>query len=217
MSSTKEYILLGSASMRAMAYSVVCGSDGPSWRVNSAYPRMAARGVRSSWLASVRNGRMRRSDSARAAKAASTLSNSRFIAARDPAASLTELNAVLEGIRTCYNDHRPHLALRGATPAEAFHATVKARPANRPLPGPVFVSRNRVDEVGGNLYVPPYRVHVGLRWAGDDCISIRDGDRITIFSGNRLVRPFTADPTHKHHRGYATTRTYGTREPKPAP
>jgi transposase InsO family protein len=141
----------------------------------------------------------------------------KWLAARDPAASLTELNAMLEEFRTCYNHHRPHRALRGATPAEAFHATVKARPANRPLPGPVFVSRHRVDEVGGNLYVPPYRVHVGLRWAGHDCISIRDGDRITIFSGNRLVRAFTADPTRKHQRGDATTRTYGTREPKPAP
>jgi hypothetical protein len=81
----------------------------------------------------------------------------------------------------------------------------------------VFVSRHIVDEVGGNLYVPPYRVNVGLRWAGHECDSIRDGDHIAIFSGNRLVRAFTADPTRRHQRGDKSTRTYRNREPQPAP
>lgn len=141
----------------------------------------------------------------------------RWLVARDPATTLTELNDLLEQFRSFYNRHRPHRALRGATPAEVFGAAVKARPADRPLPAPVFVSRHTVDQVGGNLYVPPYRVNVGLRWAGHQCISVRDGNRITIFSGNRLVRTLTADPTRRHQRGDKTTRTYRTREPKPAP
>ena len=33
-----------------------------------------------------------------------------------------------------YNHHRPHRALCGKNPAEAFHATEKARPVERPLP-----------------------------------------------------------------------------------
>ena len=141
----------------------------------------------------------------------------KWLNARDPAATLTELNAMLEEFRTFYNHHRPHRALHAATPAETFHATLKARPASAPLPGPVFVSRHSVDAVGGNLYVPPYRVNVGLRWAGHECVSVRDGDHIAIFSGNRLVRAFTADPTRRHQRGDKNTRTYRNREPKPAP
>ena len=141
----------------------------------------------------------------------------KWLQARDPATTLTELNALLEEFRMFYNHHRRHRALHGATPAAAFAATAKARPADRPLPAPVFVSRHRVEEISGNLLVPPYRVNVGLRWAGHDCVSIRDGDDIAIFSGNRLVRAFTADPTRRHQRGDKTTRTYGTREPKPAP
>jgi transposase InsO family protein len=141
----------------------------------------------------------------------------KWLSARDPAATVAELNDLLEEFRSFYNHHRPHRALRGATPAEAFHATAKARPADRPLPAPVFVSRHIVDEVSGNLYVPPYRVNVGLRWAGHECDSIRDGDHIAIFSGNRLIRAFTADPTRRHQRGDKSTRTYRTREPKPAP
>jgi transposase InsO family protein len=141
----------------------------------------------------------------------------KWLSARDPAATVAELNDLLEEFRSFYNHRRPHRALRGATPAEAFHTTAKARPADRPLPAPVFVSRHIVDEVGGNLYVPPYRVNVGLRWAGHECDSIRDGDHIAIFSGNRLVRAFTADPTRRHQRGDKSTRTYRNREPQPTP
>jgi transposase InsO family protein len=141
----------------------------------------------------------------------------KWLRARPPAATIAELNDLLEAFREFYNHHRPHRAHRGATPAEVFTATEKARPADRPLPAPVFVSRHTVDEKGGNLYVPPYRVNVGLRWAGHECVSIRDGDHIAIFSGTRLVREFTADPTRRHQRGDKTTRTYRTREPKPSP
>ena len=140
----------------------------------------------------------------------------KWLAARDPVATIAELNDLLDRFRHHYNHHRPHRALRGATPAEAFAATEPARPADRPLRAPVFVSRHTVDDVGGNLYVPPYRVHVGLRWAGHECVSVRDGDYIAIFSGTRVVRVFTADPTRRHQRGDKTTRTYRTREPKPA-
>ncbi|MFF2094573.1 integrase core domain-containing protein [Paenibacillus sp. NPDC058174] len=140
----------------------------------------------------------------------------KWLAARDPVATIDDLNDLLAQFGSFYNQHRPHRALRGATPAEAFHSTVKARPADRPLPAPVFISRHIVDEASGNLYVPPYRVHVGLRWASHECVSIRDGNHITIFSGNRLVRTLTADPTRRHQRGDKNTRTYRTREPKPA-
>jgi len=141
----------------------------------------------------------------------------KWLRARPAPATVEALNALLDEFRDFYNHHRGHRALRGATPAEAFTATEKARPADRPLPAPVFVSRHTVDEKGGNLYVPPYRVNVGLRWAGHECVSIRDGDYIAIFSGTRLVREFIADPTRRHQRGDKTTRTYRTREPKPSP
>ncbi len=61
------------------------------------------------------------------------------------------------------------------------------------------------------------RVNVGRRWAGHVCDSIRDGEHIAIFSGTTLVREFTADPNRSYQLGDKTTRTYRTREPKPAP
>ncbi len=141
----------------------------------------------------------------------------KWLRARPAPATVADLNDLLDEFRDFYNHHRDHRALRGATPAEKFTATEKARPADRPLPAPVFVSRHTVDEKGGNLYVPPYRVNVGLRWAGHECVGIRDGEHIAIFSGTRLVREFIADPARRHQRGDKTTRTYRTREPKPSP
>jgi transposase InsO family protein len=140
----------------------------------------------------------------------------KWLAARDPAATIEELNALLEQFRTFYNHQRPHSALGGATPAAVFGATAKARPAERPVPAPVVISRHAVGKTSGYVFVAPYKVNVGLRWGGHDCHIIRDGEHITILSGTVLVRSFTADPTRSYQRGDKNTRTYRTREPKPA-
>ena len=79
------------------------------------------------------------------------------------------------------------------------------------------MSRHTVDRKTGRLFVAPYDVNVGLRWAGHTCDSIRDGEHIIIFSGNRLVRTLTVDPTPKYQPGDKNTRSYRTREPQPAP
>jgi transposase InsO family protein len=141
----------------------------------------------------------------------------KWLGARPTPTTLEELNALLAQFRDYYNHYRPHRALRGATPAEAFGATEKARPAAYPLPAPVFISRHRVGEISGKLHVAPYRVQVGMRWAGHQCDVIRQGDDIVIFSGATLVRALTADPTREYQQGDKTARTYLTREPKPGP
>lgn len=140
----------------------------------------------------------------------------KWLRARPAPATLDELNALLDEFRDYYNHHRPHRALRGATPAEVFDATAKAQPAQQPLAALVFLSHHTVGETSGVLYIAPYRIAVGLRWAGHHCDIIRQGDHITIFSGTTLVRELTADPTRYHQRCAPNTRTYRTREPKPA-
>lgn len=139
----------------------------------------------------------------------------KWLRAHPAPATVDELNKLLAQFRDFYNHHRPHRALRGATPAEAFHATDKARPADRPLPEPVFVSSHTVGKTSGKLHIAPYRVNVGLGWAGHTCDVIRDGDHIAIFSGATLVRELTADPTREYQPSAPNTRTYRTREPKP--
>jgi transposase InsO family protein len=139
----------------------------------------------------------------------------KWLRAHPTPAALDELNALLDQFRDFYNHQRPHRALRGATPAEAFTTTEKARPADRPLPAPVFVSRHTVGETSGKLHVAPYRVNVGLRWAGHSCDVVRQADYIAIFSGTTLIRALTADPTRNYQPSAPNTRTYRAREPKP--
>jgi transposase InsO family protein len=140
----------------------------------------------------------------------------KWLSAREPAATIGALNDLLEQFRTIYNHHRGHRALGGATPAQVFGATERARPADRPIPAPVIISRHTVGPTSGYVFIAPYKVNVGLRWAGHDCDIICDGDHITILSGTKLVRSFTADPTRGYQRGDKTTRTYRNREPKPS-
>ena len=139
----------------------------------------------------------------------------KWLRARPVPATVDDLNEVLTQFRSLYNQHRPHRALPGATPAEAFTATTPARPAAHPMPEPTFLSHHIVGEKSGNLFVPPYKVNVGLRWAGHPCDSIRQGDHIAIFSGAILIREFTANPTRNYQPGDKSTRTYRQREPKP--
>jgi transposase InsO family protein len=140
----------------------------------------------------------------------------KWLRARPAPATVEELNELLAQFRDFYTHHRPHRALHGATPAEAFHATAKARPADRPLPAPVFVSRHTVGNTSGNIHIAPYRIGVGRRWAGHTCDIIRHGTHIAIFSGTTLIRELTADPTRYHQPCAPNTRSYRTREPKPA-
>jgi len=139
----------------------------------------------------------------------------KWLRARPAPATVADLNTLLEWFQHFYNHRRPHRALRGATPAEAFSATIKARPAARPLPAPVFVTRHVVDPRSGRLAVPPYMVNVGRRWAGHTCDSIRDGNHIAIFSGTTLIREFIANPERQYQRIDPSARTYRTREPLP--
>jgi transposase InsO family protein len=141
----------------------------------------------------------------------------KWLRARPTPDTLADLNTLLDRFRDFYNHQRPHRALHGATPAEIFSATEPARPATSPLPAPVFITHHSVSEKSGQLFVPPYKVNVGLRWAGHTCDAIRNGEHIAIFSGTTLVRELTADPTRRYQYGDKTKRTYRTREPKPAP
>ena len=56
----------------------------------------------------------------------------RWLAARDPAENLPDLNALLQTFQTAYNQTRPHRALSGhTTPANAYQALPKAEPTQQ--------------------------------------------------------------------------------------
>ncbi|HLD77518.1 MAG TPA: IS481 family transposase [archaeon] len=72
----------------------------------------------------------------------------RYLAKRPRAASIAELQAQLDTFRSYYDQRRPHRALSGRTPLAAFHARIKARPAEGGAITRFRVRHDRVDVSG---------------------------------------------------------------------
>jgi transposase InsO family protein len=109
------------------------------------------------------------------------------------AVDVAELNRRLAVFAEYYNTRRPHRALHGRTPAHAFAATVAARPADRPLPEPLTVHTGYIS-ARGVMAVGRFQIHVGSRWKGHTLTAIKDGHRVAIFAGHRLVRALDLNP-----------------------
>jgi transposase InsO family protein len=86
----------------------------------------------------------------------------RWLAARLPARSTTELERQLDAFRAHYNERRPHRALGRNTPANAYRATPKAvprrLPPRRPLPPALRPPRHQRQDDH-----PPRRPHAPPR------------------------------------------------------
>jgi transposase InsO family protein len=116
--------------------------------------------------------------------------------------TLAALNHDLVVFAEHYNTRRPHRAHHGKTPAAVFAATARARPVDRPLPSDAQTYRCQVS-TGGSIAVsgPPgsvrnqLRVHLGGRYKQLPVTVIQDGLRVTVFSGNELIRALDLDPT----------------------
>jgi transposase InsO family protein len=126
--------------------------------------------------------------------------------AHGPYRTLAALNRDLAIFAEHYNTRRPHRAHNGRTPAAVYAATVKARPAQRPLPAKTQLYRTHVS-TGGTVTVGPFHVFVGGRYKQLPVTVIRDGNHITIFTGTTLIRSFDADPTKRYQPLGRTGRT----------
>lgn len=137
----------------------------------------------------------------------------KWLRAHGPFTTLEELNTALVVFAEYYNQRRPHRALGGKTPAVIWDASARARPAQRPLPAPVIMHNGTVSSTGV-VAVGPYTVNVGNRWNGQPITALKDGEHITIFAGNHLVRVLDADPSRRYQPAQADRkRTYRHREP----
>lgn len=121
-------------------------------------------------------------------------------ASNGPYRTLAALNADLAVFAKHYNTARPHSAHHGRTPAQVFTASVKARPAARPLPSQAQLYRTHVS-TGGTVTVahPTGRgqlhVYVGARYKQLPVTVLQDGHRVAIFTGTDLIRALDLDPT----------------------
>jgi transposase InsO family protein len=126
----------------------------------------------------------------------------RYLARRDPAKTLSELQEQLDAFRHYYNHIRPHRALQGRTPLQAFSARVKARPAGAVAAPHFRVREDRVDETGKvslRYHSRLYKIGIGRAHKGR-CVKLLIADQSirVIDSNGQLIRELTLDPSHNY-------------------
>jgi transposase InsO family protein len=128
----------------------------------------------------------------------------RYLARQPAARTLGALQAQLDAFAHYYNDIRPHRALDGRTPLQAYGARIKARPANQPAPATHF--RVRQDQVDTNGTVTLRYMsklhHIGIGRAHKNrtiklLIADRDIHVIDLHTGE-LLRQLTLDPNRDY-------------------
>ena len=127
----------------------------------------------------------------------------RWLTPQPTAATIVELQAQLDHLRTEYNEHRPHRALDRATPAEAYRATPTALPAEGRLPDRYRLRYDRVDTDGHVSIRRAGRMHhlgIGRRHTGKRILAITDETTATVIhlDTGEILSTHNIDPA----RGY---------------
>ncbi|HTC59992.1 MAG TPA: integrase core domain-containing protein [Solirubrobacteraceae bacterium] len=129
----------------------------------------------------------------------------RYLTRQKPARSLAELQAQLDAFVHYYNNIRPHRALHGRTPLQAYNARTKARPTSAgALPATHFrVRKDKVDKTGRVTLRHNSRLHhigIGRAHTGQAIkLLIADQNiRITNANTGQLIRELTLDPNRDY-------------------
>jgi transposase InsO family protein len=108
----------------------------------------------------------------------------RWLRARPPAASISQLQAQLDEFAAHYNEKRPHRALERRTPGAAYRSTPKALPAgNGHAPAHYRLRYDRLDGTGKMTLRRAGRMHhlgVGAKHARRRVLALADEHHITI-------------------------------------
>lgn len=126
----------------------------------------------------------------------------RYLARQPSANTLSELQQQLDAFRHYYNHIRPHRALAGRTPLQAFSARVKARPADAAAVPHFRVREDRVDQTGKvslRYGSKLYKIGVGRAHRGRAVkLLIADRSIRVIDSDGELIRQLTLDPSRNY-------------------
>jgi transposase InsO family protein len=126
----------------------------------------------------------------------------RYLAKQRPAKTLSELQEQLDAFTRYYNHIRPHRALRGRTPLQAYSTRAKARPLGVHLDTYFRVREDRVDKAGKvSLRYDSrlYKIGIGRAHQGRVIkLLIADRDIRVIDSNGELIRELTLDPSRTY-------------------
>ena len=123
-------------------------------------------------------------------------STKRWLRTQAPARDHNELQQQLDTWRHHYNEHRPHKAAAGATPAQRWRATPPAHPGPA-LPGPRRASLHRVS-TAGHIGWNTYNIAVGSQHAGQSVLVTARDLELKLWGQTGLIRALTIDPTRRY-------------------
>jgi transposase InsO family protein len=132
-----------------------------------------------------------------------------FLARQAPAESIAHLQLQLDTFHTIYNQQRPHRALDGRTPLQAFNARLKASPLPAQAQFDYRIRRDRLD-AGGRVtlrYLSRLRhFHVSYKHRGQSVLLLVAGDHVRVIAEDgALLRELTLDPGRDYQRSTAPT------------
>lgn len=128
----------------------------------------------------------------------------RYLSRQTPAKTLTGLQEQLDGFTDYYNATRPHRALGGRTPLQAYSARIKARPGLGADPDTHFrVRHDKVDSAGTVTLRHDSKLHhigIGRAHKGKPVkLLIADRDiRVLDLHTGELIRRLTLDPSRDY-------------------
>ena len=127
----------------------------------------------------------------------------KWLTAQRRANDLNELQALLNEFTDTYNNHRPHRALRRATPAAVYNRLPKAEPGQTDNTTHFRVRHDRIDKTGSVTLRHNSRLHhIGIGRAHKHTpvtLLIADLDiRVIATQTGELLRHLTLDPTRDY-------------------
>ena len=130
-----------------------------------------------------------------------------FLSRQAPAESIAHLQLQLDAFRTIYNQQRPHRALDGRTPLQAFNARLKASPSMAQPQLDYRIRRDRLDS-GGRVtlrYLSRLRhFHVSYKQRGQPVMLLVAGAHVRVLTEDGvLLRELTLDPDRDYQRSSA--------------
>jgi transposase InsO family protein len=132
-----------------------------------------------------------------------------FLAKQARAESIAHLQLQLDAFRTIYNQQRPHRALDGRTPLQAFNARLKASPSAAPPQLDYRIRRDRLDGDGRVTlrYLSRLRhFHVSYKMRGQPVMLLVAGAYVRVLGEDgALLRELALDANRDYQRSTAPT------------
>ncbi len=126
----------------------------------------------------------------------------RYLTKQKPATTIAGLQSQLETFVHYYNDTRPHRALDGRTPLQAYSARIKAKPAGIQAPTHFRVRNDKVDAYGKvSIRYMSKLHHIGLGRAHSGRqvkLLIADQSIRVIDQHGQLIRELTLHPSRDY-------------------